>query len=754
MSSTEPTPKDRSVHKAMRWVWALSLSAAMCLVVALVFLLAQTSGHQDLYARYFRWLVIINITITGLLMLALVWATVRLIVRLKEGRFGSRLLVKLAAVFALVGIFPGVLVYAVSYQFVSRSIETWFDVKVEGALAAGLKLGQVSYDAQVRDLSNKTQVMAYQLSQVSEAAAVLQLDRIRQQLEVDDVTLLGLNGEVLGASGISSYRLAPERMSSVQRAEIVQQRSLYGIDGGDDGAAPQMWAMVVVPMSIYDISGQMRILRVSTTMPAALAANAQAVQDAYTEYQERALGREGLRRMYIGTLTLALILAVFGAVVLAVLLGQQLLRPLLILAEGVKQVGAGDLSPKQLVHTHDELGGLTHAFADMTSQLREAQEVAQSSLEQVANARAHLQTILDNLTTGVVVLDRKGVVQSINNGAQRILQHELQPQLGEALLAVPALAGFGTRVAEHFSALPINQSAYWQETFEFADAQSGDTITIVARGAWLSGTMQLLVIDDITDIISAQRSVAWGEVARRLAHEIKNPLTPIQLSAERIEHKFADKLEPADKAVLQRSVRVIVEQVDAMKRLVNEFREYARLPVAELKPLDLNAIVKDVMQLYLGAQQNPILQIQTNCAADLPLIKGDTAQLRQVLHNLLQNALDAVEGRDEQKISVETTYQKPQGETPHTPGKICFSISDTGCGFSERILKRAFEPYVTTKPKGTGLGLAVVKKIMDEHGARIDLRNHFDAQGNISGAQVLIFFPELSPAATRSQTIE
>lgn len=754
MSSTEPTPKDRSVHKAMRWVWALSLSAAMCLVAALVFLLAQTSGHQDLYARYFRWLVIINITITGLLMLALVWATVRLIVRLKEGRFGSRLLVKLAAVFALVGIFPGVLVYAVSYQFVSRSIETWFDAKVEGALAAGLKLGQVSYDAQVRDLSNKTQVMAYQLSQVSEAAAVLQLDRIRQQLEVDDVTLLGLNGEVLGASGISSYRLAPERMSSVQRAEIVQQHSLYGIDGGDDGAAPQMWAMVVVPMSIYDISGQMRILRVSTTMPAALAANAQAVQDAYTEYQERALGREGLRRMYIGTLTLALILAVFGAVVLAVLLGQQLLRPLLILAEGVKQVGAGDLSPKQLVHTHDELGGLTHAFADMTSQLREAQEVAQSSLEQVANARAHLQTILDNLTTGVVVLDRKGVVQSINNGAQRILQHELQPQLGEALLAVPALAGFGTRVAEHFSALPINQSAYWQETFEFADAQSGDTITIVARGAWLSGTMQLLVIDDITDIISAQRSVAWGEVARRLAHEIKNPLTPIQLSAERIEHKFADKLEPADKAVLQRSVRVIVEQVDAMKRLVNEFREYARLPVAELKPLDLNAIVKDVMQLYSGAQQNPILQIQTNCAADLPLIKGDTAQLRQVLHNLLQNALDAVEGRDEQKISVETTYQKPQGETPHTPGKICFSISDTGCGFSERILKRAFEPYVTTKPKGTGLGLAVVKKIMDEHGARIDLRNHFDAQGNISGAQVLIFFPELSPAATRSQTIE
>lgn len=758
MSDNEDRSR-QSVKKAMRWVWILSLSATACLVAALLFLLAQTTGNQDLYINYFGWLVGINITIAAILLLVLVWASVRLLVRLKKGRFGSRLLVKLAAIFVIVGFLPGLFVYAVSYQFVSRSIETWFDVKVEGALDAGLKLGRASYDAQLKDLVNKTQVVAYQLAQMSESAAILQMDLFRQQLEVDDMALLNLNGEILGASGTSSYRLQPAKpLTSVMRAELMQQRVMSGIEDNEDGASPKMWALAIVPISIYDVTGQVRVLRVSNSMPAALAANARSVQEAYQEYQERALGREGLRRMYIGTLTLALILAVFVAVVLAVVLGQQLLRPLLILAEGVRQVGAGDLSPKQLVHTHDELGGLTHAFADMTDQLREAQIIAEKSLKQVADARAHLQTILDNLTAGVIVLDRTGAVQSINPGAERILRQNLQPNVGQTLQAVPALEALGKRVAEQFSTLPANQDAYWQETFELEDTQSGDNITVVARGAWLGGTLQLLVIDDISDIISAQRSVAWGEVARRLAHEIKNPLTPIQLSAERIEHKFASKLEDQDRAVLQRSVKMIVDQVDAMKRLVNEFREYARLPVAELKPLDLNVLVRDIIQLYIGAQHKQQTHIDVMLAAALPMIKGDAAQLRQVLHNLLQNALDATEeSQTGQKIVVATQYKAAQ-EDAQSAGQVCLIVRDSGCGFSEKILKRAFEPYVTTKLKGTGLGLAVVKKIMDEHGARIGLSNHVDEQGNITGAQVLLSFPALVITPTQhmqaSHTIE
>lgn len=719
----------------------------LCLVVALVFLLTQTTGKPDLDSRYLGLLFGLNITVISLLAVALLIVMLRLLIRLRQGRFGSKLLVKLAAVFALVGIFPGLIVYAVSYQFVSRSIEIWFDDKVEGALAAGLKLGQVSFDAQVNDLASKTLLMADQLAAVSDTTAVSQIDVIRKRLGVDDITLLNSAGEPIASSGFSGFRLAPDVLSAIQRMEIIQMGVVYSIEDEEDGSIPIMIATAVVPMSIYDISGKPRFLRIISHMPSALAANARSVQDAYKEYQERALGRAGLRKMYIGTLTLALVLAIFGAMILAVLLGQQLVRPLLILAEGVKQVGAGDLSPKQLVNTHDELGGLTKAFANMTNQLREAQLVANESLNQVADAKTHLQTILDNLTAGVIVLDRHELVQSVNPGAQRILRNNLQPTIGEPLGNTKALELFGQQVSENFASLPKEAGAHWQNTFELEDLYNGDTITIVARGAWLSEAMQLVVIDDISDIISAQRSIAWGEVARRLAHEIKNPLTPIQLSAERIEHKFAAKLEDNDRAVLIRSVKMIVDQVDAMKRLVNEFRDYARLPVADLKLIDLNIQVHEIMQLYIAAQQqNSHLHIHLALAEHLPCIKGDVSQLRQVLHNLLQNALDAIEDQPEQVITI-TTALEHRESNQGMRDYVTFCIQDNGCGFADKILKRAFEPYVTTKDKGTGLGLAVVKKIMYEHHAQINLSNVVDENGDVVGAMVRLSFPAIITTA-------
>lgn len=746
-TSQEAQGAHKSVRKAMRWVWALFGSGTIFLVVALIFLLAQATSNQDLYTEYFNWLVGVNIAIAALMLIALVWAAVRLVVRLRRGRFGSRLVLKLALIFSVVGILPGLLVYAVSYQFVSRSIETWFDVKVEGALQAGLNLGRVSFDAQVRDFVQSTVDVANELKNKSESEVITQIDGLRQRLRARDVMLQVLNGRVLAASGSSSYSLSPPIMAPFDRARLLNSEldALYEIVEHEDGGPPQILVIAKVPFNMYNPAGDVRVLRVTASMPAELVANAKLVEEANKEYQERALGRVGLRRMYIGTLTLALCLAVFGAVILAVFLGQQLLRPLLVLAEGVKQVGLGDLSPKQLVHTRDELGGLTHAFAGMTNQLREAQEVATLSLNQVADARAHLQTVLDNLTTGVIELDGSGVILSINPGAQRILRKKLLPNLGIKLESEITLREFGQRAQKLFAAMPVSQSAHWQETFELEDLDLGDTITIVARGAWLSETMRLLVIDDISDIISAQRSVAWGEVAQRLAHEIKNPLTPIQLSAERIEHKFSSKLEEADRAVLQRSVKMIVDQVDAMKRLVNEFREYARLPVAELKPLDLNALVRDIIQLYVGdRQRNLELHLKVDLQEDLPLIKGDAAQLRQVLHNLLQNALDTVEGLPEQNIAIVTQYEC-MPESAQTGGRVCLLVCDSGIGFPDKILKRAFEPYVTTKDKGTGLGLAVVKKIMDEHNARIDLSNQIDDQGNVIGAQVLLSFPVFMP---------
>ena len=483
--------------------------------------------------------------------------------------------------------------------------------------------------------------------------------------------------------------------------------------------------------------------------------NALAVESANREYQERAIARSGLKRMYIGTLTLSLFLAVFGAVLLAVLLGNQIARPLLVLTEGVSQVAAGDLTPKLAMQGNDELGGLTRAFAAMTQQLSDARFTVQRSMEQVDSARANLQTILDNLTSGVMVLQADGAIRSSNPGAARILQVDALEFQDKKLSEIAGLEAFGLGVQQQFSEysqrLEPQGLDHWQHSFELgtvSGAMSGAmggaperSLTLIARGAFLPDQSRLLVFDDISDIVSAQRAQAWGEVARRLAHEIKNPLTPIQLSAERLEMKLSGKLEPSEQVILTKSVKTIVDQVDAMKRLVNDFRDYARLPAAELQALDLNALVSDVLQLYESAS----VPIAAELDAHIPLVNGDAQQLRQVLHNLLQNAQDASEqsqaGSGQAKTVVVRTQWVPASE------RVRLSVLDQGTGFPDHILKRAFEPYVTTKARGTGLGLAVVKKIADDHASRIDISNRI-ADGRVVGAQVSLSLASAHPAST------
>lgn len=384
-----------------------------------------------------------------------------------------------------------------------------------------------------------------------------------------------------------------------------------------------------------------RFLQATMSLPAALVVNALKVQEANREYQERALARDGLRRMYIGTLTLSLFLAVFGAVVLAALLGNQLVRPLLVLAEGVREVASGNLRPKPVLPSKDELSGLTRSFAEMTQQLLDARRAVERGMRQTDEARQSLQTILDNLTAGVIVLDVQGVIHSSNPGATRILRAPLAAFEGRPLRDLPGLQAFAQEVDHQFSRLhDVTDEHYldhWQQPYELhGDSQlpNQNSISLVARGATLPDNRRLLVFDDISEIVSAQRAQAWGEVARRLAHEIKNPLTPIQLSAERLEIKLAHKLEGQDQAILKKSVTTIVDQVDAMKRLVNEFRDYARLPAAELQVVDLNALVMDVLHLY-GAE-NAVVPVEAELDSAAPRIMGDPQQLRQVIHNLLQ----------------------------------------------------------------------------------------------------------------------
>ncbi len=777
MNSPAAAPPARlapRVRNSRVFQWAVAVGAAViaALGIVLLFLLAQATDNRDLYERNYQTLFIVNVVAAAMLLATIGWMAVRLLSRLRRGKFGSRLLVRLALIFALVGLAPGLLIYVVSYQFVSRSIESWFDVKVEGALDAGLSLGRASLDALSGDLVGKTRNAAAQLSGVSDAGAGLVLERLRDQLGAGEVNLWSGSGQLIAGAGPLRFQLAPDRLTSSQLRAVRTQRTFSAIEGleeaGAPGAAglapgaapaiaPRVRVLVLAPPATLGLLSDGRVLEVSQPLPASLVANAVAVQEANREYQERALGREGLRRMYIGTLTLSLVLAVFGAILLAVVLGNSLARPLLLLAAGVREVAAGDLSPKAVLQGKDELGGLTRSFAQMTQQLADARAAVDRSIGQVDAARANLQTILDNLTAGIIVLDDQGRILSCNPGATRILRAPLAACVGKPLAQVEGLQAFGDSVTRRFDEYHADRQHgldHWQQSFELGGHMPGsplgnhEALTVVVRGADMPAdaggrSAHLLVLDDISEIVSAQRARAWGEVARRLAHEIKNPLTPIQLSAERLEMKLQGKVAETERVILAKSVRTIVDQVDAMKRLVNEFRDYARLPAAELRPVDLNELVNDVLQLYgresgdAGAASSAALvPVRLELDPACPAILGDTMQLRQVIHNLLQNAQDA-------------TDAVPAGAAPHevvlrtqwneASNRVRLVVKDSGSGFPEHILKRAFEPYVTTKAKGTGLGLAVVKKIADEHGARIELKNLLDG-GHLAGAQVSLSF--------------
>ena len=748
--SSLPSPQPARYNRAMRWTLGVGVGVMVALGLVLIFLLTLATGNRELYERNYTLLLSLNIAVAAVLLAAIGWIVVRLFLRLRQRKFGSRLLLKLAAIFALVGLFPGLTIYVVSYQFVSRSIESWFDVKVESALAAGLNLGRSSLDALAADLGNRTLQAATQMSLAKDPSPGLALERLREQIGAKDLLLWGASGQLISSAGQSRFILQPDRPSAQQFRLARTQRVATQIEGLEDtlsagsaASAPtaRIRALALVSDSNFGLSSSERFLQAAEDLPPELVANAIAVQEANREYQERALARSGLRKMYIGTLTLSLFLAVFGAVLLAVLLGTQLARPLLLLAEGVRQVAQGDLRPKEVLSSKDELGGLTRSFADMTQQLSDARSAVQQSMSQVDAARANLQAILDNLTAGVLVLDSQGRIRSSNPGAARILRVALSTYHGQLLSEVPGLDVFGRGVQSQFEAYLAENAEHnlehWQQTFELhggpAGAEDG-AVTLIARGAKMPGTDEsLLVFDDVSAMVSAQRAEAWGEVARRLAHEIKNPLTPIQLSAERLEMKLSDKLQPTEQAMLSKSVKTIVDQVDAMKRLVNDFRDYARLPTAELKPLDLNALVTDVMQLY--ADDASVLPVRVELDPAATAIRGDAQQLRQVIHNLLQNAQDAQEGRGAEhpvQITLKTEYST-------SARRVRLIVRDNGSGFPDHILKRAFEPYVTTKSKGTGLGLAVVKKIADEHGARIDISNRV-ADGAVQGAQVSLSF--------------
>ncbi len=692
---------------------------------AMLFLLATAGANTEFFERHYRLLIALNIVFVFFLMLIVGYLLLRLVGRLRAGQFGSRLAFRLLLVFSLMAVVPGVLVYTVSVQFLGKSIESWFDVKVDHALEGGLNLAQTMLDNLLDELRKKAQVTALTLSEPT-VLPLQVLNELLAQAQIKEATLFGQDGKVITFSSKSNVGLFPDKPSSSVLRHVRMQKTYSVIEFVPEEG---LHLRVLAPVNVLSLNEDIRVLQLLQSVPLQLAEDAEIVQAGYREYQELLLSRQGLTGLYSVTLTLALLLSLFSALAAAVLISERLSAPLGMLAKGTRAVAQGDFSRRHLVQSDDEMGVLTESFNIMTQQLDEARAAAQLNQQKVEGARAHLESILANLSSGVLVFDDGFCLDTANRSAEQILQIPLISLDGSTIDGCvekePQLTVLVAEIRQRFKSEPVDE---WQR--QITRSEDGSNQVLLLRGTRLpqiSGGGGVVVFDDITNLLQVQRTVARGEVARRLAHEIKNPLTPIQLSAERMLHKLAKKLNEQDAKMLQRSTETIVNQVEALKRMVNEFSEYARAPELELRQLDVNRLVREVLVMYemggVATDDRLHLEIELDLADDLPLISGDSARLRQVLHNLLQNAQDALIDVDCPIILVRTTVVEDG---------VQLSVHDNGSGFLEQIKMHALEPYVTTKSKGTGLGLSIVKKIVEEHGGTIQVENILPHGASIS----------------------
>ena len=689
--------------------------------VVLLYLLSHASANSAVSGHSYTVLLGLNIALAAFLTILIGMQLWKLYRQMRERVIGSRLTLRLLGTFALMALIPGMIVYAVSVNFLTRSIESWFNVKVEAALDGGLRLGQNALDILLEDLREKGENMALSLALQSNTFQFSALNDLREKSGVQDAVLLTPQGRILVVSSSDSTVFLPE-MPSISQLRQARSHTYGTIEPIPDKG---LYLRVLVPVTTTELHGETRILQLLQPVPKALSSTAEAVQEVYQDYQELSYTRGALKDVFALTLTLVLMLAMLSAVAFAFVLSRRLSAPLGVLAEGTRAIASGDYGKVLPAHGKDELGILVQSFNSMTRQLAEATQAAERNRARVEAARGRLETILSHLSSGVLAIDEHYRLRTWNPAAAEILGLDLEPladqPLAELELIQPAFAPMTRAVLDHFQEAGTSE---WQQQLEISGGRGLQVLLL--RGTRLpkgADSGYVLVFDDITTLLQAQRAAAWGEVARRLAHEIKNPLTPIMLSAERLEHKLASKLEGEDAAMLRRATHNIVSQVSAMKTMVDEFSEYARAPEANLAALDLNRLVQDVLALY----EPHGIALQVELQPELPSVRGDATLLRQVLHNLLKNAQEALDSQTDSCISVKSS---------HAGGVATLEIRDNGPGFPPEMLARAFEPYVTSKRHGTGLGLAIVKKIVEEHKGTIKIENA--PQG---GASILLRLP-------------
>ncbi|NCF72396.1 MAG: HAMP domain-containing protein [Gammaproteobacteria bacterium] len=714
------------VRTLKRILFTLMGAAGVTLVLVSLFLLTQTVQSSDDFDGLQDIILVINIAGGIILILILIGNLWRLLRDYRENVPGAKLKSRIVGMFVGLAVLPLIVVFYFSVQFINRGIDSWFNVQIEEGLNNALTLSRAAIEFRKRQHLVATKQVAQKLATVPDRQLVFELGILRRASGASEMTLYGDNNRVIATSSDTAASTLPKPLSEEVALLMQQDRPFVSLEPLTTGTAEIRTAVAFA--SRGSRGRALRTVQAHFPLDERLGNMIDSVENSYSEYQQLVFFREDLKDLLTLTLGFVLLLSLLAAIYGAFLLSRRLVAPIQDLVAGTRAVAMGNFDTRLPTPSRDEIGFLVSSFNDMTQRLASARREATLSQALVEAERTNLEVILARLSTGVLALESDLRIRTANQASGSILGVSLETRAGQSIREVakgnPLLEQFVDVACVH---LDVGETE-WREQIVLRSEDGRRVLTCACTalpGEEDNAAGYVIVFDDITALLQAQRDAAWGEVARRLAHEIKNPLTPIQLSAERMRRKYLHTMDAEEAQILDRATHTIVQQVEAMKEMVNAFSDYARAPDMDISRFDLDKLTHEIVDLY-RAQESDIELVLTSDPM-MPLVEGDMGRVRQILHNLIRNAVEALEGTKDGRIDVQV------GAAEFDSVEVVqIRVEDNGPGFKTGSVSQIFDPYVTTKPKGTGLGLAIVKKLVEEHAGSIRAKNRSDGGAMIS----------------------